>query len=81
MMSDSAELKKILISQLGPTHERFAELMEVRMEVAEIEDLERYFGMLSTLVTKLENETKPLREILREMAGEYAAAVLLELNR
>jgi len=80
-MSDSAELKKILISQLGPTHERFAVLMEARMESAEIEDLERYFGILSTLVAKLENETKPLRDVMREMAAEYAAAVLLELNR
>ena len=80
-MSDSTELKKILISQLGPTHGRFAELMEARMEAAEIEDLERYFGMISSLVNKLENQTKPLRDVMREMASEYAAAVLLELNR
>ena len=80
-MSDNADLRKLLMSQLRPTHERFGKLMEARMTSAEIEDLERYFTMLNTLVSKLENEHKPLRDILREMAAEYAAAVLMELNR
>lgn len=80
-MSDSAELRKLLLSQLGSTHERFGRLMESRMSTAEVEDLERYFALLNTLVAKLENEDKPLREVLREMAAEYAAAILLELNR
>jgi hypothetical protein len=80
-MSDSVELKKLLLTQLAPTHERFAALMQERMEHAELADLERYFALLSTLVTKLEDGHKPLRDVMREMASEYAAAILLELNR
>jgi hypothetical protein len=80
-MADDAELKRHLLGQLPQTHARFAELMEARLGKAEIHDLERYFGMMSTLVGKLEQKDKALNEVLREMAAEYAAVVLMELNR
>ena len=78
--SDSAELKRHLLAQLARTHVRFAELMEARFEHADTADLERYFGMLSTLVGKLEDEDKNMKDVLREMAAEYAAIILSELN-
>jgi hypothetical protein len=77
----AGELKQHLLAQLAQTHVRFAELMEERFEHADTVDLERYFGMLSTLVGKLEDEDKPLKDVLREMAAEYAAIILAELNR
>ena len=80
-MADRAELKRHFLGQLPQTHARFVELMEERLAKAELEDLERYFGMMSTLVSKLEQKNKTLNEVLREMAAEYAAIVLMELNR
>jgi hypothetical protein len=80
-MADSAQLKRHLMGQLPQTHARFGELMQARLARAEVEDLERYFGVLSALVGKLEEKDKPLKDILREMAAEYAAIVLMELNR
>ena len=79
--SDPAEVKRYLLEQLGQTHERFAELMEARLKRSDTAELERYFGMLSTLVAKLEEEDKALRDVMREMAAEYAAIILTELNR
>ena len=78
--SDPGELRRHLLAQLSRTHVRFAELMEARFAHADIADLERYFGMLSTLVGKLEEEDKALKDVLREMAAEYAAIILAELN-
>ena len=80
-MADDRETKLALLRQLGPTHARFAVLMEARMRDAELEDVERYAAMIGTLVSKLEDDDKALREVLREMAAEYAALVLMELNR
>ena len=80
-MADRTDLKRHLIRQLPQTHARFAELMEARLAKSEVEDLERYFGMMSTLVGKLEEKDKALNEVLREMAAEYAAVILMELNR
>jgi hypothetical protein len=79
--TDPAVLKRHLLAQLSKTHVRFAELMEARFEHADTADLERYFGMLSTLVNKLEDEDRALKDVLREMAAEYAAIILSELNR
>ena len=80
-MANERETKQALLRALGPTHARFASLMEARMKDASIEEVERYVAMLTTLVAKLEDEDKILRDVLREMAAEYAAAVLMELNR
>jgi hypothetical protein len=80
-MSDDAELKRHLLGQLAQTHERFADLMETRLKKSEVEEIERYFGLLSNLVAKLEDDQKNLKDVLREMAAEYAAIVLGELSR
>ena len=58
-----------------------AALMAERMRTAGDEDVERYFGMLTKLVGKLEEDGKSLRDVMREMAAEYAAMILMELNR
>ena len=44
------------------------------------EEVERYFGMMTKLVGKLEDGDKTLRDVLRELAAAYAAVILMELN-
>jgi hypothetical protein len=80
-MSDDAELKKLLLKQMPDVHARFSALMLERMKGASGEEVERYFAMMTKMVAKLEDEDKTLRDVLREMAAEYAAVVLMELNR
>jgi hypothetical protein len=80
-MSNDAELKKLLLKQLPDVHERFAALMQGRMKTADSEEVQRYFGMLTKLVEKLEDDDMSMRDVLREMAAEYAAVILMELNR
>ena len=80
-MSNDAELKKLLLKQMPEVHARFCALMQERMNGAGAEDVERYFAMMSKMVAKLEDDGKTMRDALREMAAEYAAIVLMELNR
>jgi len=80
-MSDSDDFKIHLLEQLGETHERFAELMEARLEHAEASEVERYFGLLSNLVAKLEDERKSLKDVAREMVAESAAMIMADLAK
>jgi len=80
-MSDSDAFKNHLLDQLGETHERFAELMEDRLERAEASEVERYFGLLSNLVAKLEDERKSLKDVAREMVAESAAMIMADLAK
>jgi hypothetical protein len=41
---------------------------------------ERYFGLLSRLVEKLETVDKPMREIMQEMMSEAATLILQEMQ-
>jgi hypothetical protein len=79
-MKDDVELRKLLLKQLPDVHDRFGALMLERMRTAGDEEVERYFGMMTNLVGKLEDDDKTLRDVLREMAAEYAAVILMELN-
>ncbi|HWP67420.1 MAG TPA: hypothetical protein VNO26_16100 [Candidatus Limnocylindria bacterium] len=67
--------------QIAATHARFVEAMAARLPSMETETKERYFGVLSTLVAKLEHEGKSLREVLNETMAEAAGAIMLELVR
>jgi len=67
--------------QIAATHERFVQAMEARLPAMEPDTKERYFGVLSTLVAKLEHDGKSLREVLNETVTEAAGVIMLELAR
>lgn len=79
-MSDSVELKEHICQQLIDTHARFSQLMEARMAAAEVDEVERYFALLSNLVSKLEDEGLTLRDIMAEMVAEALPLVMAELS-
>ena len=79
-MSRSA-LDGDLDRQIAATHERFVQAMAARLPTMEVDTKERYFGVLSTLVAKLEHDGKPLREVLNETVTEAASVIMLELTR
>jgi hypothetical protein len=77
-MSD--ELERDLESQIRMTHERFSLAMAARFPAMTLEQKERYFAVLSSLVTRLEEREKPLKTILQEMMAEAAPYLFSEIN-
>lgn len=73
-------MARVLDSDIVMTHERFIAAMEARLGTMPPDQKERYFAVLSTLVNKLEDPQKSLREILQEMVNEAAALVFAELQ-
>jgi RNA processing factor Prp31 len=73
-------LSKGLDSDIGVVHERFVAAMASRLPNLSVETKERYFAVVSALVSKLEMPEKNLREILQEMMAEAAAIVLQEMS-
>ena len=73
-------LSKGLDSDICAAHRRFLEAMESRLPAMSLDTKERYFAILSSLVGKLEVESKQLREILQEMMSETAAYIFQELG-
>ena len=80
MSPSDREIKQHVLQQLTETHERFAELMEKKLGASSVDDVERYFGLLSRLIEKLEDDSKSLRDILREMVADYAAVIIAEMG-
>jgi len=78
--ADAALLAQGLDSDIGMVHQRFLVAMESRLPAMNLEMKERYFSLLSNLVSKLEVQEKPLRDVLREMMAESAHLVLRELT-
>jgi hypothetical protein len=76
----TSEIERDLESQVRMTHDRFVAAMNARLPAMPLEQKERYFAVLSTLVTKLEAPTKSLREILQEMMAEAASYVFQEMH-
>jgi hypothetical protein len=76
----SAELERDLESQIRMTHERFSLAMAARLPTMTLEQKERYFAVLSTLVTRLEDTDKPLKAVLQEMMAEAAPYLFREMN-
>jgi hypothetical protein len=62
--------------QIATSHRRFVKAMEGRMQTMSADNKEAYFVILTKLVTKLEAEEKPLKEILQEMMAEAMTEVL-----
>ncbi len=79
-MSATELLSRGLDNDIGMVHERFLAAMQGRLPTMGIETKERYFAILSSLVSKLESPDKPLRDILQEMMAEAGALILQELR-
>jgi hypothetical protein len=77
-MSD--ELEQDLERQIHMTHERFVLAMKGRLPAMTVEQKERYFAVLSGLVTRLEDAEKPLKIVLQEMMAEAAPYLFREMN-
>jgi len=73
-------LSKGLDSDISATHRRFLTAMETRLPAMNVETKERYFAILSSLVSKLEMPEKHLREILQEMMAETASYLFQEMG-
>jgi hypothetical protein len=78
-MSDDL-ISKGLDMDIATTHERFVASMQRRLPSMPLDSKERYFVLLSTLVGKLEDAEKPMRDILQEMMAEAGAIILQELS-
>jgi hypothetical protein len=70
-----------LDGQIAMTHEQLVRAVAARLPTMPLETKERYFVILSTLVTKLANPEKPLRDILGEMMSEAASFIFREPDR
>ena len=79
MQRDSL-LSKGLDNDIVATHRRFLAAMDLRLPNMSRESKERYFVVLSSLVGKLECDTKSLRDVLREMTAEVASIMMQEIG-
>jgi len=61
-------------------HERFVVAMRSRLPGMNVQTKERYFAVLSALVSKLEAPDKNLHAILQEMMAEAGAIILQEMS-
>ncbi len=66
--------------QIAATHKRFVKAMDTRLPNMTNEQRERYFGVLSELVAKLEAADKTLRQVMQEMMTEAASLILQEMQ-
>jgi hypothetical protein len=75
-----AKLRRALEADIRMTQERFCAAMELRLASIEADSLERYFGVLSKLVQKLEDHDKGLGQIMSEMMAEAAGVMMAEMQ-
>ncbi|HYD49520.1 MAG TPA: hypothetical protein VEB21_14285 [Terriglobales bacterium] len=78
-MSDEL-ISQALDNDIAVVHERFVAAMQQRLPGMNVESKERYFALLNTLVSKLEDEQRPMRQILQEMMSEAMTIIMQELN-
>jgi len=79
-MSSAEMLSRALDGDIAMAHERFVRAMEGRLPTLALESKERYFAVLSALVSKLETGEKSLRDVLTEMMAEAAGHLMAEMN-
>lgn len=79
-MADTDLIDQELNKQILATQKRFQQAMKTRLAHMSRESKERYFAVLSTLVSKLEDPTKPLREVLQDVLIESAPYIAQELS-
>lgn len=78
-MSDDL-ISQALDGDIVMIHERFVVAMQQRVPTMPLDSKERYFALLSSLVSKLESAEKPMADILREMMAEATAIIMQELS-
>lgn len=76
----SVDLGRALDADIVMTHQRFVQAMEARLPTLEAASKERYFAVLSILVSKLETQEKTMREILVEMMAEAGRHLMEEMS-
>jgi hypothetical protein len=79
-MSSADLVSRALDSDIAMTHERFVRAMEGRLPALELVSKERYFAVLTILVSKLEMPEKSLRDVLSEMMVEAGRHLMEELS-
>jgi len=73
-------VRRALEADIRMTQERFCAAMEGRLASIESDSLERYFAVLSKLVGKLEDPSKPLSQVMNEVMAESAAILMQEMQ-
>ncbi|MBM4256907.1 MAG: hypothetical protein FJ147_13545 [Deltaproteobacteria bacterium] len=73
-------VEKDLEKQIIATQKRFQKAMQARLAYMNVPSKERYFAVLSLLVTKLEDVEKPLRDVLQDVLIESAPYIADELK-
>lgn len=79
-MSQTDAIARDLERQIAELHERFSGAMAMRCPLMSLEQKERYFVVISSLVLKLEDRSKPLKQVLQEVAAEVLPQVMAELQ-
>jgi hypothetical protein len=79
-MSDPDAIREQLGRDILATQERFNAAMARRLPQMSREERERYFALLSSLVTRLEELGKPLRQVFQETASEVLPILMQELS-
>ena len=79
-MSSADMVSRALDGDIAMVHERFVRAMESRLPTLELPSKERYFAVLTILVTKLETQEKTMREILAEMMAEAGRHIMEEMS-
>lgn len=79
-MTDQELISHDLEQQILAAQKRFQKAMRKRLARMSVASKERYFAVLSSLVAKLEDPNKPLREVLREVVIESAPYIAQELS-
>jgi hypothetical protein len=79
-MSDPDAIREQLGRDILATQERFNAAMACRLPQMSREERERYFALLSVLVTRLEDLGKPLRQVFQETASEVLPILMQELS-
>jgi hypothetical protein len=79
-MSSPDTLSRALDGDIAMVHERFVAAMEARLPTLELASKERYFAVLTILVTKLETQEKTMRDVLSEMMAEAGRHLMEELS-
>jgi len=79
-MTVVSSIEQNLDKQIIATQKRFQKAMRVRLLHMTHTTKERYFAVLSSLVEKLEDPNKPLREVLQEVVIDSAPHIAQELS-
>lgn len=79
-MATADLVEKDLEKQIVATQKRFQKVMQARLAYMSVSSKERYFAVLSLLVTKLEDLEKPLRDVLQDVLIESAPYIADELK-